>query len=146
MDLVLFLLLSNIIFLPIQKCSRVLQDLKASRKTMNYTDKFNLTSPTKVDNSSREDKQRRLFDKIRQVISSSNTPIERFYQDMDTNQSGSVSNLEFINAVKKLNVGLSLKEIEELIVYLDANQDGMISFQEFARRFAPQYVFLDLAC
>lgn len=98
-----------------------------------------MASPTKLDNLSRDERQRKLFDKVRQVISSSNTPIEKFYRDMDSNQSGSVSNLEFINAVKKLNIGLSLKEIEELIVFLDTNQDGMISFQEFACRFAPQY-------
>jgi len=58
---------------------------------------------------------------------------------MDVDRSGDVSNLEFINAIRKLNLGLNLKEIEDLIMYCDSNQDGKISFNEFIRKFAPQY-------
>jgi len=38
---------------------------------------------------------------------------------MDTGNTGDVNNLEFINAVKKLKLGLTLKEIEELVAYID---------------------------
>jgi len=40
---------------------------------------------------------------------------------MDTDGSGEVSNLEFINAIRGLNLGLNLKEIEELLLYVDSN-------------------------
>lgn len=93
----------------------------------------------KVDNSlSKEEKQRKLFDKVRQVLLASNIPVEHFFRELDTDNNGSLSNLEFINGIRKLNLGLSLSEIEELVLYVDTNNDGKISFQEFIRRFVPQ--------
>jgi len=104
----------------------------------NYTDKFVPGNIAIIDNTSKEEKQRKLFDKVRQIILASNIPVEKFFKDMDIDKSGDISNLEFINAIRKLNLGLNLKEIEELILYCDSNQDGKISFQEFIRKFAPQ--------
>jgi len=114
------------------------QDFKKPKKVDNYTDKFTPGNIAIIDNTSREERQRKLFDRLRQIILASNIPVEKFFKDMDIDRSGDISNLEFINAIRKLNLGLSLKEIEELILYCDSNQDGKISFQEFVIKFAPQ--------
>lgn len=104
----------------------------------NFTDKFIPGNTYNTENISKEERQRKLFDKLRQILLASNIPIEKFFKEMDVDKSGDVSNLEFINAIRKLNLGLNLKEIEDLIMYVDSNQDGKISFQEFIRKFAPQ--------
>jgi Ca2+-binding EF-hand superfamily protein len=71
-------------------------------------------------------------------LHASNTSVEQFFKQIDTDGSGEVSNLEFINALRSLNLGLNLKEMEELLLYCDTNRDGKISFQEFASKFAPR--------
>jgi len=81
-----------------------------------------------------------VFDKLRQILLASNIPIEKFFSNIDADRSGEVSNLEFINGIKSLNLGLNLQEIEDLLMYCDSNQDGKISFQEFVRKFAPQVI------
>lgn len=105
----------------------------------NFTDKFIPGNTQNIELISKEERQKKLFDKLRQVILASNIPVEKFFKEMDVDGSGDVSNLEFINAMRKLNLGLNLKEMEDLIMYCDSNQDGKISFNEFIRRFAPQY-------
>jgi len=118
--------------------TKTLMNAQLTKKSNNFTDKFIPASTAKFENTlTKEEKQRKLFDKLRQVILSSNTPVEKFFKDIDTDGSGEASNLEFINAIRKLNIGLNLKEIEDLIMFCDTNQDGKISFQEFIQKFAP---------
>jgi len=114
------------------------QNFGKTNKVTNFTDKFIPGNTYNTENISKEERQRKLFDKLRQILLASNIPIEKFFKEMDVDKSGDVSNLEFINAIRKLNLGLNLKEIEDLIMYVDSNQDGKISFQEFIRKFAPQ--------
>lgn len=82
--------------------------------------------------------QEKIFEKLRQILLASNTPVEKFFAAVDVDKSGDISNLEFINALKRLNLGLHLIEIEDLLLYCDSNHDGKISFQEFMRKFTPQ--------
>lgn len=69
----------------------------------------------------------------------SNISVEQFFQRMDKDGSGEISNLEFINSIRSMGLGLPLKEIEELLIYCDNDKDGKISFQEFVTKFAPRY-------
>ena len=96
------------------------------------------TAAATIQKISKEEKQKKVFDKLRQILLASNIPIEKFFSKIDTDKSGEISNLEFINAIKGLNLGLNLQEIEDLLMYCDSNQDGKISFQEFIRKFSPQ--------
>lgn len=43
---------------------------------------------------------------------------------------------EFRNAVRQLNLGLTSREIDQLMVRIDDNKDGMIDFNEFCMKFA----------
>jgi Ca2+-binding EF-hand superfamily protein len=47
-----------------------------------------------------------------------------------------VSQLEFRNAIRKLNLGLSSREIDQLLNKIDTNSDGKISYPEFAAHFS----------
>ena len=91
--------------------------------------------------SVKEDMQKKLFEKLRQILLASNISVEKFFNSIDVDKSNDISNLEFINAIKSLNLGLNLTEIEDLLFYCDSNHDGRINFQEFVAKFAPQYFF-----
>jgi len=43
-----------------------------------------------------------------------------------------------VNAIRALNLGLSQKEIEEILMYCDHNAEGKITFSEFVSKFAPR--------
>ena len=60
------------------------------------------------------------------------TPTEIF-QEFDKDGSGEISNLEFRAAFKNLNIGLSFKDIDELMIYCDTNADGVINGVEFSK-------------
>ena len=44
--------------------------------------------------------------------------------------------MEFRNAIRKLNLGISSKEIDKLMVMIDANKDGLIDYNEFLAKFS----------
>lgn len=54
---------------------------------------------------------------------------------MDTDGNGFISQVEFRNAIRKLNLGLSSREIDQLLSKIDVNGDGKISYPEFAANF-----------
>jgi len=43
--------------------------------------------------------------------------------------------VEFRNAIRKLNLGLTSREIDKLMLRIDSNQDGKIDYNEFAAKF-----------
>ena len=82
--------------------------------------------------------QEKVVERLKHILAASNIPLEEFYRQIDTDGSGDISNLEFVNAIRKLNLGLSLKEIDELLMYFDKNQDGKITFNEMLCKLKPQ--------
>jgi Ca2+-binding EF-hand superfamily protein len=48
---------------------------------------------------------------------------------------GLISNIDFRNAFKQLNLGITTKEIDELLSYCDINKDGFIDWKEFEKKF-----------
>ena len=76
-----------------------------------------------------------IIDKVRQILRSSNKTIEQVFRDFDKDGSGSISNVEFRNAFREMNLGLSLQEIDELQNVCDENMDGLVDWKEFAKKF-----------
>ena len=54
---------------------------------------------------------------------------------MDEDGNGFISEVEFRNAIRKLNLGLTSREIDQLMRKIDANSDGKISWHEFMNKF-----------
>lgn len=61
--------------------------------------------------------------------------MKEIFSDFNPDQEGQVTQVEFRNAIRKLNLGISSKEIDQLMVRVDANKDGMIDFNEFSQKF-----------
>ena len=92
--------------------------------------------------SSKYDKQEKIIDMLKTVLTASNISYQDFFKKIDKGGEGIVSNLEFVNAIKQLKLGFTLQEIEELVATCDKNNDGKISFYNFMKQLQPTYFFV----
>ena len=87
--------------------------------------------------ASKYDKQEKILDMLKTVLSASNISFQDFFNKIDKSGEGIISNLEFFNAIKQLKLGITLQEIEDLVAACDKNNDGKISFFEFMKQIQP---------
>ena len=78
-----------------------------------------------------------IVEKIKSQLIASPTTLEDIFTSIDTDNSGKLSAVEFRNGIWKLCLGLTSREIDQLMIRLDTNQDGMIDYKEFMNKFAP---------
>ena len=76
-----------------------------------------------------------IMEKFRKIIKSSNMKLREVFEMFDKDGNGFVTPVEFRNAVRKLNLNLTAREIDEIIKVVDRNMDGMIDWQEFSAKF-----------
>ena len=73
--------------------------------------------------------------RLQALIRASPYSIEDIFKEMDKDNNGTLSLIEFRNAMRKLNIGLSAKDIDGLLARIDTNNDGQIDWQEFQKQF-----------
>ncbi len=61
--------------------------------------------------------------------------LESAYKKFDIDHSGSIDYSEFVDTLKGLDIGLSDKQIYELMRSVDADENAKIDFKEFSERF-----------
>lgn len=61
--------------------------------------------------------------------------MHEIFAEFNPDGNGQVTAVEFRNAIRKLNLGLSSREIDQLMVRIDANKDGLIDYNEFSQKF-----------
>lgn len=76
-----------------------------------------------------------VMDKLKRLIKSSGKTIDAVFGQFDVDGSGDVTGAEFRKAMKLISLGLTDTEINKIMARVDANQDGMVSYAEFATRF-----------
>jgi len=76
-----------------------------------------------------------ILEKLRQIIRSSSQSFEDIFREFDSDGNGSISQVEFRNAIRKLNLGLTSREIDKVMLRIDTNQDGKIDYHEFISKF-----------
>lgn len=72
-----------------------------------------------------------VLSKLRGIIGASKRNAFEIFLEFDADGSGAISNKEFRNAIRKLGLGLTSKEIDSLMLRIDSNGDGKIDYQEF---------------
>jgi len=58
---------------------------------------------------------------LRQIIRSSASSFEEIFKGFDTDGNGLISQVEFRNALRKLNLGVTSREIDKLLSKIDTN-------------------------
>lgn len=76
-----------------------------------------------------------IMEKIRSILSAAPKPLKQIFADMDTDGSGSLSANEFRNGIRKLNLGLTSREIDQIMSKVDKNGDGHINYAEFSSKY-----------
>lgn len=110
-----------------------LKPLVKNTKENNENESVRSDVQRKIENN--EEFTKNIIDRVRQILRSSNKSIEGIFKEFDKDNSGSISNVEFRNAFREMNLGLSLNEIDQLQNVCDENQDGLIDWQEFVKKF-----------
>ena len=75
------------------------------------------------------------MEKLRQIIKSSSLTLDDIFKKFDEDGNGFISAIEFRNAIRKLNLGLSSREIDLVMKRVDTNGDGKIDWKEFCGQF-----------
>jgi len=73
------------------------------------------------------------IDAFRSLLRASKLTQADVFSAMDQNRDGFISGQEFRDAMIKLNLGLTLGEIDDMIRLVDANKDGRLDYREFMR-------------
>ena len=68
------------------------------------------------------------FEKLRQIIKTSSQSFEDIFREYDHDRNGTISQVEFRNALRKLNLGLTSREIDKLMDKIDTQIDGGIDW------------------
>lgn len=72
-----------------------------------------------------------ILEKLRQIMRSSSKNFDQIFREFDSDGNGLITQIEFRNAIRKLNLGLTSREIDKLMLRIDTNQDGKIDYNEF---------------
>ncbi len=79
-----------------------------------------------------------IIEKLRFILKSSNLSLREAFVKIDKDGNGFLSQIEFRNAVRQLNLGLTSREIDQLLNKIDSNSDGKIDWREFSSKFTPK--------
>lgn len=71
---------------------------------------------------------------LRDYLKCTPKQLEQVFDEIDITKCGKVTNLEFKDAIRKLNTGLSALEIDDLINATPMGNDGKINYKDFIKR------------
>ena len=114
---------------------------KSKMQTMRSTGKTTLCTQS----SSTQQWESDVFEKVRSLMKSSPLTLKEIFMTWDKDGNGRISAVEFRNALRKLNLGLTSREIDKLMAKVDVNSDGMVDWSEFSAKFRPKGVDVLLA-
>lgn len=95
--------------------------------------KFKTTIQTVTSSSSQWDNN--VIERLRVIINTSSKSLQEIFADFDEDGNGYVTTIEFRNALRRLGLGITSREIDQVMAKIDANGDGKIDYQEFAAKF-----------
>lgn len=76
-----------------------------------------------------------ILERLRVIIATSPKSLQEIFDDFDEDGNGFVTLVEFRNAIRRLGLGLTSREIDQIMARIDSNGDGRIDYPEFAAKF-----------
>lgn len=76
-----------------------------------------------------------MIERLRVIIATSTKSIQEIFNEFDEDGNGFITQVEFRNAMRRLNLGITSREMDSVLQQLDNNGDGMIDYQEFSAKF-----------
>lgn len=77
-----------------------------------------------------------LLDRIRRFLRNSNKNLIDVFKTYDSNECGKITNIEFRQVFRQLNMGLTLTEIDMLCSMCAVDGNTMVNWKEFSKRLA----------
>lgn len=76
-----------------------------------------------------------VLERLRIIIATSTKSLKEIFDEFDEDGNGYVTLVEFRNAIRKLGLGITSREIDQLMARIDTNGDGKIDYYEFSSKF-----------
>ena len=73
--------------------------------------------------------------RLQSLVKASPNNLEEVFKNIDVDESGKLSAVEFRKALRKLGIGLSARDIDTIMSRIDTNNDGQIDWLEFQKNF-----------
>jgi protein phosphatase len=105
--------------------------IKSVNSLPTVSSKFTITTKT----TSSSQWENNIIEKLRVLLTSSPKSLQDIFNEFDEDGNGYISAVEFRNAIRKLGVALSSRDIDALLAKIDTNQDGRIDYVEFMSKF-----------
>jgi len=82
-----------------------------------------------------EELAKRVVSLITDKIFESSLNLAKVFDSYDSNKDGTISYDEFMDALRKYDLGFSEEQLYDFMTSVDTNKDGVIDFNEFKNRF-----------
>ena len=76
-----------------------------------------------------------MIERMRVIIATSTKSVQEIFNEFDEDGNGYVTQVEFRNALRRLNLGITSREIDQVMNRIDSNGDGKIDYMEFSAKF-----------
>ena len=118
-----------------EEFSKEFQDLRFTSQFSRQSKKSSNHSTPSSFLSVNSDKPIDPLRRLQSLIKASPISLEDIFKEIDSDESGKLSAVEFRKALRKLNIGLSARDIDNILSRIDTNNDGVIDWQEFFKAF-----------
>jgi len=119
------------------KCSRPTAGVARSQTASSVGSKNTIQSRATIQTTTSSSSQWRtnVMERLRVLIQTSPKSLDEIFHEFDEDGNGYITQVEFRNAIRKLGLGLSSRDIDQLMVRFDTNEDGKIDYSEFMAKF-----------
>ena len=69
-----------------------------------------------------------VIERMRVIIATSSKSIQEIFDEFDEDGNGYVTQVEFRNALRRLGLGITSREIDQVMERIDTNGDGKIDY------------------
>jgi Ca2+-binding EF-hand superfamily protein len=78
------------------------------------------------------------YERLKKVLRATDNKLDDCFAQYDLGNKGVISNLEFRNALRQLNLGLTTHDIDALLSGSECTTGGIVNYKEFIKKVKPK--------